>query len=82
LLSWDYPIGNGLKDIIDREKIFPITALTQLTIPDKQSLMAHGIVICSQIQEEPNLLDSLGLDNVKLQRVIEEVENLCGAVVR
>jgi len=78
LLSWDYPIGNGLKDIIDREKIFPITALTQLTTPDKQSLMAHGIVICSQIQEEPNLLDSLGLDNIKLQRVIEEVENLCG----
>lgn len=76
LLSWDYPYGNGLKDIIDREGIFPVTALTRLTTPDKQKLMEQGIVICSQILEQPVLLDSLALDPVKRQKVLEEVQAL------
>ena len=25
LLGWDYPKGNALKDLIDRERIFPVT---------------------------------------------------------
>ncbi len=76
LLSWDYPQGNGLKDIIDRERIFPITALTRLTTPDKQKLMEQGIVICSQVHEQPSLLDTLELGPIKKQRVIEEVTAL------
>ncbi len=76
LLSWDYPYGNGLKDIIDRERIFPITALTRLTTPDKHKLMEQGIVICSQILEQPSSLDSLALDPVKRQKVLEEVQAL------
>jgi hypothetical protein len=76
LLSWDYPYGNGLKDIIDRERIFPVTALTRLTTPDKQKLMEQGIVICSQILEQPSSLDTLSLDPVKRQKVLEEVQAL------
>jgi len=76
LLSWDYPYGNGLKDIIDRERIFPVTALTRLTTPDKQKLMEQGIVICSQILEQPSSLDSLALDPAKRQKVMEEVQAL------
>lgn len=76
LLSWDYPKGNSLKDIIDRERIFPVTALTRLTTPDKQKLMEQGIVICSQIFEQPNLLDSLELDSSKRNKVLEEIQAL------
>lgn len=76
LLSWDYPRGAGLKEIIDREKIFPITVLTRLTIAQKQLLMERGIVVCRQIAEDESLLDVLGLDGAKMRKVLDEVREL------
>ena len=77
LLSWDYPIDNGLKDIIDREKIFPITVLTKLSLQDKQRLMGQGVVACRQIIEKPSILDFLEIDLAKKQKVFEEIQDLC-----
>jgi len=77
LLSWDYPKGNGLKEIIDRERIFPMTALTKLTLTEKQNLMEKGIVICSQLLEIPNVLQDIGLDQNRQKRVMDEIRFLC-----
>jgi len=77
LLSWDYPAGNSLKEIIDREGIFPITVLTKLTLTDKQKLMDQGIVICSQLLESPEALETIGLDRNKQQKVMKEIRFLC-----
>ena len=76
LLSWDYPRGAGLREIIDREKIFPVTVLTRLTVAQKQLLMERGIVICRQIAEDESLLDVLGLETGKRARVLEEVRQV------
>ena len=77
LLSWDYPVGNGLKDIIDREKIFPITVLTKLSNQDKQRLMGQGIVTCRQILETPEMLDSMGIVMINREKILAEIKNLC-----
>lgn len=77
LLGWDYPRGNGLREIIDREHIFPITTLTRLSIQEKQKLMEKGIVICRQITEKPSVLSGIGMDHKKQQKVIEEIKFLC-----
>ncbi len=77
LLSWDFPVGNGLKELIDKYNIYPITVLTQLTVSAKQQLMEGGIVTCAQIKQNPNVLDSLSLDKNKRQRLMEEIGNLC-----
>jgi translation initiation factor 2 beta subunit (eIF-2beta)/eIF-5 len=61
LMSWDYPAGDGIRDIIDREHIYPITVLHRLTRPQKQDLLDRGIVICRQILEHPETLDRLNL---------------------
>ena len=76
LLSWDYPRGAGLREIIDREKIFPVTVLTRLTTAQKQLLMERGIVICRQIAEDESVLDVLGLDGAKRQKVLDEVREV------
>lgn len=76
LLSWDYPQGNGLKDIIDREKIFPITSLTSLTKAQKTILMDKGIVICRQLSNNLNELDSLNLTHNKRLKVLEELKDI------
>ena len=76
LLSWDYPKGNGLKDIIDREKIYPITALTSLTKAHKALLMNKGIVICRQLSHDKTALNSLDLTPNKRRKVLEELHDL------
>ena len=83
LLSWDYPRGAGLREIIDRERIFPVTVLTRLTVAQKQLLMERGIVICRQIAEDESVLDVLGLDGAKRRKVLEEVRQVaadCAAI--
>lgn len=76
LLSWDYPSGNGLKDIIDREKIYPITVLHKLTKNQKQHLMEQGIVICRQLVEKPEVLDEFQLSSKQYRDLMEELEEL------
>lgn len=77
LLSWDYPEGKGLKEIIDKEKIFPITVLTRLSLFEKQQLMEKGIVICRQLAENPVVLTNLIPDNKKVKKVLQEINFLC-----
>ncbi len=77
LLSWDYPKGNSLKEIIDREQIFPITVLTKLTLLDKQKLMDQGFVICSQLLENPDALETIGVEKNKQKKILKEIQFLC-----
>jgi len=76
LLSWDYPAQNGLKDIIDRQKIFPITVLHNLTNPQKQQLLEKGVVICRQISENPEVLEPFQLKIRKLNKLMKEIDDL------
>lgn len=77
LLAWDYPVGKGLKDIIDREKIYPITVLNSITKAQKQQLMDKGIVICRQIVDDPKVIDFLQLNSRKLTDLLDETTNIC-----
>jgi hypothetical protein len=76
LLGWDYPGGNGLKDIIGRENIFPISVLTYLTKKEKEFLMDKNIVTCNQLQENIKILDELALSKKKTRDLMSELENI------
>ncbi|MBW6534298.1 MAG: restriction endonuclease [Mariniphaga sp.] len=76
LLSWDYPSGKGLKDIIDQEKIYPVTVLHNLTKNQKQNLMERDIVICQQIMEKQEVLDEFQLSKNQLRNLMEELEDI------
>lgn len=78
LLGWDYPEDNALKDLIEREKIFPVTILKNLTKEQKHLLMEREIVTCDQLAGEPALLKNLGLSKKKQQSVAEELEEIKG----
>ncbi len=77
LVSWDYPKGHSLKDMIDTYRMFPITALTQLSRRDKQLLMEEGVVLCRQLAQNPDLLKPLGLKPSKCNQVLIEIQDLC-----
>lgn len=77
MLAWDYPQGNGLKDLLERETIFPITVLGQLTAKDKQELINRGIVSCMQLKDSLHVLDMMDLAPAKRKTLARELEELC-----
>lgn len=77
LVSWDYPKGHSLKDMIDTYRMFPITTLTELNKREKQQLMDKGIVLCRQIVSNPKVLEDIGISKPKLSKVLDEATDLC-----
>lgn len=73
LLSWDYPAGNGLKDIIDRDKIYPVTVLNQLNSTRKKTLLENGIVTCRQLADIPEIQQHLQLTNNEYRKLMNEL---------
>lgn len=76
LLAWDYPKGNSLKEIIDREKIYPITVLHALSDENKTKLMNKGIVICRQLTANSEALKALQLSQNNIKKILDEINTL------
>lgn len=77
LVSWDYPKGHSLKDMIDTYRMFPITTLTELNKREKQQLMDKGVVLCRQIVSNPKVLEDIGISKPKITKVLDEANDLC-----
>tara|TARA_R110000765_G_C18905802_1_gene604502 strand:+ start:179 stop:1018 length:840 start_codon:yes stop_codon:yes gene_type:complete len=79
LTSWDYPKGNGLKERIDKSGLHPLTSLTTLTKAEKSKLLNKGIVLCKDINENPSLLEQIGIAKQRQKKILEDSEELCTA---
>ena len=77
LLSWDYPQDKGLKDLISKVNLHPITCLSTLSKKDKQKLLHQDIVFCHQLCENDKILTSIGLDSRKKNQVLKEAQEIC-----
>src|SRR5665648_63089 len=77
LLGWNFPEGNGLKENIEKFKIYPVTVLKNLTIKEKQYLLNQGIVTCSQLSENSDSLIYLDLSKTKYNSLKKELEDIC-----
>jgi hypothetical protein len=76
MLGWDYPAGQGLKTIIEREKLYPITALTNLTKREKSQLLNQGIVTCMQLYSNLDVLDEIAFSQSKSTKLIKELDDI------
>jgi len=79
LLSWDQPKGNSLHAKIERHGIYPVTVLTHLTANQKQQLLQTGTILCSDIGNNPQILQQLRLSGSKIDAVMKEISHLCGS---
>lgn len=77
LLSWDYPKDMGLKDLIARVNLHPITCLSTLSDEEKQKLLESEIVFCTQLCEDESILTNIGLDDRTRNRVLKEAGEIC-----
>ena len=72
ILSWNYPAGGGLRELIESTSLHPVTCLTSLTRAQKISLLEQNFVLARQLVDRPNILGTIGLTGGRAERVINE----------
>lgn len=77
LLSWNFPKDNGLKDLIGRTGLHPITCLSEIDKSEKQLLLKNNVVLARQICEDINVLLRLGIHNTRAERIHQEAIEIC-----
>lgn len=77
LLGWNYPFQNGLKEMIDQERLYPLTCLTTLTEREKSRLLEQNIVLCSDLLRRDDLLTKIPVAQERIQGVLNECRSLC-----
>lgn len=77
LLSWDYPLNNGIKERIDRLGLYPITVSTLLTSREKNFLLSRNVVLCRQLLKDKFFLDHLHINKERKTKILHQVNQLC-----
>lgn len=77
MLSWDYPKNNGLKANIDTYALYPITTLNSLSRKEKHALIEKNLILVKELLNANEQMKSIGLVDSKIQKVRDEVKNLC-----
>lgn len=78
VISWDYPPGETLRDLIEKHKLHPITVLTNITSSEKTTLMNNHIVLSRDICKNPSSLDILNLPSDKKNSIVTECQYVYG----
>lgn len=77
LLSWEYPEGRDLHELISTAKLYPVTALTSLSKNEKMALLKNKLVLCSQVPHNRKVLAHIGIHGQRADTVLEEAGALC-----
>ena len=56
VISWDYPLGNSLRNMVDKSKLHPITILSSISFASKQRLLSNGVVFYEDLKANTNLI--------------------------
>lgn len=72
LLSWDYPKGNSLRDMMTQKHLYPITVLHKLDTNTQGKLAQAGVILINTILRIPT--DKLSQDTGISRRIINELK--------
>lgn len=61
LIGWNYPEKGSLSYLIDKMRLYPVTCMNTLTRQEKALLISNNILLCSDIADRPQLLESAGI---------------------
>lgn len=74
VVSWSYPEHESLRDLVEKEKLYPITILSSLSHMQKQALLDNHIVLVKNICKNKEILDILMLQQDKKREISKEAE--------
>src|SRR3990167_7712772 len=76
IISWGYPEKGNLQDLIEIEKLFPVTCLINLTYNHKKILLENNIVHCRDLLDNQMYIDLLKLTPEDRQKLLTELKAL------
>ena len=77
VMSWNYPEGNSLRELVEKYSLQPITMLTSLTATQKVKLLEKHIIVCRDLNDKRDVLKSLGLSHEQEKSTISELRYIC-----
>jgi Holliday junction resolvase-like predicted endonuclease len=78
IISWDYPQGQSLRELIEKSGLYPITILSSLNQSHRETLLNNHVVLCKNIHADPAILNNLPLSKEEREKTLAEVNFLCG----
>lgn len=78
LTSWDYPKKEGLRDLLEKNKFYPITVLTSLSQKDKANLFKNNIILIQDLlsQDLKKIQAKTKIDSNKLKNWIDQSKKI------
>jgi hypothetical protein len=76
MLGWNYPAKGNLQDIIEELHLHPLTCLISLSNSHKSALLKKGMVLCTDIYNNQNILAEIGIKDS--MEIIVEIKEVCG----
>lgn len=73
LMSWDYPAGNGLLQLIRTTGILPITVLHSLSKKHVEWILGRGVVTCRGLLAQPDVMDETMMEPKTREAVLREL---------
>ena len=76
MLSWDFPNGNGLRELIEQYRHYPVSCIGSLKRSEVRALADNAIVVADDVVSNPAALDLLELTEVRRSKIMEEARSL------
>ncbi len=77
MIGWGYPHKGNVQDLIEEARLHPLSCLTTLTKKERDALYQQNIVLCKNIVDNPNILETAGISGKKVDTVLYEANQLC-----
>lgn len=72
----NFPPQNTLQDVIRDNGLDPVTCLSSLKKTEKRMLIESDILMAKDIRDNPEVLKSIGLETVRIKRVLNEINHI------
>lgn len=77
VISWSYPEGESLRDLIEKAHLYPITMMSTLSETAKLTLLNNHVVLCKDICQDHRKIDVLPVSAKEKEQIIAEIEYIC-----
>ncbi len=79
IISWNYPQGESLRELVEASHLHPITMLTTLSTSQKLKLLKNKIIMCRDLLTHKSYLEMIGLSPKEKDDTLNEIKYICTA---
>lgn len=76
IISWGYPEYGNLQELIEKDKLLPITCLSSISAIHKKILLDNNIILAKDLLSKEMFIDILNLSKNEKQILLSELKSL------